>query len=136
MSNLSIKTIIVSISILTIIVFGVKFFFPDSDKNDNKDIVEAELRIQNHKFEPEILKLPAGKKIRLRVNNLDSTVEEFESTDLKREKIVPANSSVYIVIAPLKAGTYKFFGEFHEATAQGKIEVANQPLNENASPQN
>lgn len=134
MNKLFIKTIIISFSIL-IIVFGVKFFFSDNDKNDNTDLVEAELRIQNHKFEPEILKLPAGKKIRLKVHNLDNTVEEFESTDLKREKIVPANSSIHIVLAPLKAGTYKFFGEFHEATAQGKIEVEDH-LNNSAPPQN
>ena len=85
--------------------------------------VEVDLIIKDHKFEPEILELPAGEKIRITVHNKDNTVEEFESIDLKREKIVLANSKARVILAPLKPGEYKFFGEFHEETAQGKIIV-------------
>ena len=85
--------------------------------------IEAELVIKDHKFEPEILELPAGEKIRLTVYNKDNTIEEFESEDLKREKIILANSKARIILAPLKPGEYKFFGEFNEDTAQGKIIV-------------
>ncbi len=85
--------------------------------------VEVDLIIKDHKFEPEILELPAGEKIRITVHNKDNTIEEFESIDLKREKIVLANSKARVILAPLKPGEYKFFGEFHEETAQGKIIV-------------
>ncbi len=85
------------------------------------DIVEVDLYIKDHKFNPKILELPAGKKIVIALHNQDKTIEEFESYDLKREKIVLGNSSIRIVLAPLKVGEYKFFGEFHEETAQGKI---------------
>ena len=85
--------------------------------------VEVDLIIKDHKFEPEILELPAGEKIRITVHNKDNTVEEFESIDLKREKIVLANSKARVILAPLKPGEYKFFGEFHEETAQGKMIV-------------
>jgi len=87
------------------------------------DVYEVDLFIKDHKFNPEILELPAGQKIRITVHNQDSTIEEFESTDLKREKIVPGNSKTKVILAPLKPGEYKFFGEFHEETAQGKIVV-------------
>ncbi len=87
------------------------------------EVFEVDLFIKDHKFNPEILELPAGKKIRITVHNQDSTIEEFESTDLKREKIVPGNSKAKVILAPLKPGEYKFFGEFHEETAQGKIVV-------------
>ena len=50
--------------------------------------VEVDLIIKDHKFEPEILELPASEKIRITVHNKDNTIEEFESIDLKREKIV------------------------------------------------
>jgi len=86
-------------------------------------LFEVDLFIRDHKFEPEILELPAGQKIRITVHNLDSTIEEFESIDLKREKIIPGHSKAKIILAPLKSGEYKFFGEFHEETAQGKIIV-------------
>lgn len=79
--------------------------------------------IKDHKFDPAIVEIPSGKKAKLLVKNLDSTPEEFESHDLKREKIVPGNGEITVLVGPLKPGEYKFFGEFNEATAQGKIVV-------------
>jgi plastocyanin len=79
------------------------------------------LTIKDHRFEPAQLLVPAGKKIRLLVRNQDSTAEEFESHDLKREKIIPGNSEATITIGPLKPGVYRFVGEFHESTAKGSI---------------
>ncbi len=79
------------------------------------------LTLQNHTFEPAQLEVPAGKKITLHVINQDDAVEEFESHDLKREKIIPAKGSVKISVGPLKSGTYSFVGEFHEATAKGVL---------------
>jgi plastocyanin len=79
------------------------------------------ITIQDHRFEPAQLEVPAGKKLTLVVKNLDPTPEEFESHDLKREKIVPAKGQVTIAIGPLKPGVYKFVGEYHEKTAQGQL---------------
>lgn len=79
------------------------------------------LTIKDHRFEPAQLEVPAGKKLKLLVQNLDPTPEEFESHDLKREKIIPGKSQALISIGPLKPGTYKFVGEYHESTAQGRI---------------
>jgi plastocyanin len=81
----------------------------------------ASLAIKDHRFEPAELVVPAGKRIKLTVKNLDSTPEEFESHELKREKVIPGGAEAIILIGPLKPGTYKFYGEFHEATAQGRI---------------
>lgn len=88
-----------------------------------RNVEEVDLIIKDHKFDPEVLYLPEGKKIRITVHNKDSTIEEFESIDLKREKIVLGNSKTYIILAPLKPGEYKFFGDFHSETANGKIIV-------------
>lgn len=77
--------------------------------------------IKDHKFDPADIEVPAGQKIKLLVKNQDATPEEFESKELKREKIIKGNSEAVIAIGPLKPGTYKFFGEFHEKTAQGRI---------------
>jgi plastocyanin len=82
-----------------------------------------EIIIKNHTFEPATLEIPAGEKIKLLVKNQDPTPEEFESHDLKREKVIAANSEATINVGPLKAGEYKFFGEFNEATAQGKLVI-------------
>lgn len=79
------------------------------------------LIIKDHKFQPEELIVPAGTRIKLVIDNQDATVEEFESHDLRREKIIPGNSKGHVWVGPLPAGEYKFFGEFHADTAQGKL---------------
>ena len=90
----------------------------------SKDYHEVNITITEHRFNPEVVEVPAGEKIRITVQNQDKTIEEFESLDLKRAKIVPPNSKIKIILAPLKAGTYKFFGCFNQDTAQGKL-IAN-----------
>lgn len=85
------------------------------------ETTQFEINIKNHKFEPAILVVPTGQKIKLKVNNLDPTPEEFESYVLNREKIIPGGKSAIIFIGPLEAGEYEYFGEFNQASAQGKI---------------
>ena len=77
--------------------------------------------IREHRMNPTELSVPAGQKIKLLVDNQDATPEEFESFTLNREKIIPGNTKATIFIGPLKPGTYEYFGEFHQSTAQGKI---------------
>ena len=77
--------------------------------------------IKNHRFEPSELILPANQRIKLTIHNQDATAEEFESKDLRREKIIAGNSTASVWVGPLPAGEYGFFGEFHEETAQGKL---------------
>ncbi len=82
------------------------------------------LVIADHRFQPENIAIPSGKKIRLLIENRDDTPEEFDSHDLNREKVVTAKSKATVFIGPLKPGRYKFQGEFHAETAQGVVVVA------------
>jgi plastocyanin len=77
--------------------------------------------IRNHRFEPAELEVPAGKRIKLVVKNADATAEEFESLDLRREKIVAGGAEITVFIGPLAPGVYEFFGDFHPDTARGHI---------------
>ena len=79
------------------------------------------LVIENHRYSPSELLVPAGKKIKLRIENRDASPEEFESHDLNREKLIAGKSSITIYIGPLKPGRYAFIGEFNEKTAQGVV---------------
>lgn len=87
------------------------------------EVIEVMLIIKDHKFIPETIEVPKGHKIRLTVKNEDPTVEEFDSVDLNREKIIPGNSETHIILAPLKPGKYSFMGEFHSDTATGQLIV-------------
>lgn len=80
---------------------------------------EYKLVIKDHRFTPTEIEVPAGQKIRLVVENQDTTPEEFESYDLNREKIVAGNGKIVLFVGPLKPGKYEFFGEFNMATARG-----------------
>ncbi len=82
---------------------------------------EFKLAIENHKFTPDRIEVPAGKKVKLRVENKDATPEEFESETLKIEKVISGKSKATIFVGPLKAGEYKFVGEFNQKTAKGVI---------------
>jgi hypothetical protein len=77
--------------------------------------------IQDHKFQPAEVKVPAGVKVLLVVENKDATPEEFESYELHREKIIAGNQTGKIFIGPLQPGRYPFFGEFNVDTAQGAV---------------
>jgi plastocyanin len=77
--------------------------------------------IKDHEFLPAELHVPAGTRIVLTVDNRDATPEEFESHELRVEKIVPGNATGTVRFGPLKPGTYPFFGDFNQATAQGKV---------------
>ena len=79
------------------------------------------LVMKDHRFTPPELKVPAGQRVKLLVQNQDTTPEEFESHDLNREKVVPAGATATIFIGPLKPGRYSFFGEFHQESAKGAV---------------
>lgn len=82
---------------------------------------EFTLVIKDHRFEPAELVVPAGKKIKLRIENKDATPEEFESHALNREKVITGNGTATVYVGPLSPGRYPFYGEFNESTAQGAI---------------
>lgn len=79
------------------------------------------ISIKDHKFQPDTLTVPSGKKVKLVINNEDSTPEEFESYELNREKIIPGGRKAVVYIGPLKPGSYPFVGEFNPKTAKGRI---------------
>ena len=82
---------------------------------------EAQLVIRSHKFEPAEITVPAGRKVKLVIDNQDATAEEFESYELNREKVVPPKGKITLFVGPLKPGRYPFFGDFHKDTAQGVL---------------
>jgi hypothetical protein len=86
-----------------------------------EDPVQMTIVIKNHKFDPEQLKVPAGKVIELTIDNQDPTPEEFESATLKVEKIIPGNSKGKVRFGPLKPDVYLFIGEFNQPSARGAV---------------
>ena len=87
------------------------------------DEIEVSITIKDHRFDPAEVRVLAGKAIKLTVKNLDASAEEFESKTLKVEKIIAGSGTGVIRLKPLAKGSHKFFGEYHETTAQGVLIV-------------
>jgi len=77
--------------------------------------------LQNHKFLPAEIHVKANKPNIIALTNRDATAEEFDSSDLKVEKVVAGNSSGNVRLRALAPGKYHFMGEYHSATAQGVV---------------
>ncbi|MBS4095262.1 MAG: cupredoxin domain-containing protein [Sulfuricella sp.] len=81
------------------------------------------LTVENGHFTPETVTVPAGQRFKIVVTNKGPGPEEFESIELKKETVLAPGVTRAVVFAPLKPGTYKFFGDFHPETAKGQIVV-------------
>lgn len=92
-------------------------------KANSGEVLEYELHLKNNTFDVSELKVPSGKRLRITVFNHDKTAEEFDSVSLNREKIIPGEGRGVIILNPLQPGEYDFSGEFHPATAHGKLIV-------------
>ncbi|WP_426688489.1 cupredoxin domain-containing protein [Rhodanobacter ginsengiterrae] len=87
------------------------------------DVPSFTLTLKNHRYQPSELHIPANTRIKLELINQDPSPEEFESDDFPAEKIVMPNSRISIFIGPFKSGHYRFYGDFHQPTAQGTLVV-------------
>ena len=81
------------------------------------------LTLKNNRFEPSAETAPAGERLEIEVRNEDNTPAEFESSDLRLEKIIAPGGRVTVRVGPLKPRVYKFFDEYHPDTAQGTLTV-------------
>jgi plastocyanin len=79
------------------------------------------LTIENHKFTPAEITVPANQMVAIEVVNKDPLAEEFDSTALKVEKVIAGGQSGTVRLHPLDPGRYPFMGEYHSETAQGVV---------------
>lgn len=86
-----------------------------------QDMPSVNLLIRDGRFVPATLAVPANTKFRLLIKNEGPGAEEFESIELRKEKVLAPGASSFLIFQPLKPGTYKFFGDFHPDTAQGQM---------------
>jgi heme/copper-type cytochrome/quinol oxidase subunit 2 len=80
-----------------------------------------EIRLEQGRFQPEQLVVPADNPFKLRVTNSSPAVIEFESFELHRERVLQPGETITVYMPPLRAGTYRFFDDFNHATPQGTI---------------
>ncbi|HKB95926.1 MAG TPA: cupredoxin domain-containing protein [Rhizomicrobium sp.] len=79
------------------------------------------VHLKNHKFSPAVIKVKANKPAMIILYNDDDSADEFDSSSLKIERVVPGHNKGNIRLRALSPGKYPFMGEFHAATAQGMV---------------
>src|SRR6266850_3984700 len=81
---------------------------------------EIPLTIDKNQFQPSEVKVKANTPFVLVITNKGAKAAEFESKDLRVEKVVPAGKTVNVRIRALKPGSYAFFDDFNKQ-ATGRI---------------
>lgn len=76
----------------------------------------ALLVLQNGRITPAQLELPAGQRIKLRLQNKGPGPIEFENLELRIEKVLAEGGESFVVLAPMRPGRYRFIDEFHPET--------------------
>lgn len=85
------------------------------------DLPTFPLEMKDGKMTPNRIEVPAGQRIKISLKNTGTSAAEFESVQLRKEKVLAPGGESFVVIAPLSPGEYKFFDDFHQATGQGVI---------------
>jgi hypothetical protein len=86
-----------------------------------KDLKTYELTLKGQAFTPVELKVPAGEAFIIKLKNENSAPAEFESKDMKFEKIVAGHASIVVRVKALPGGTFEFYDEYHEDATRGTV---------------
>jgi hypothetical protein len=70
------------------------------------------IAIRDGGFAPAEIEVPIGTKIELSIRNEQQRAAEFESTALRREKVIPPGATGTVYVGPLQPGRYEFFDDF------------------------
>ena len=85
------------------------------------DDAPISVTLKDHRFSPAEIHVKANMPAQILLTNSDSTAEEFDSSALHVEKVVPGGGKGIVRLAPLTPGRYPFMGEYHSSTAQGVV---------------
>jgi hypothetical protein len=78
-----------------------------------------EITLENGRFSPSEVVVPANSAFKLQVTNKDKDTIEFESFELHRA--VQPGETITVYMPSLSPGTYEFVDDFHSSTPKGAI---------------
>ena len=75
------------------------------------------ITLDGGRIEPPRVEVPANTRVKLTLRNTGRGAAEFEGRDVRIEKVLAPGAESFVVLPPLKPGTYRFFDEFHPAAS-------------------
>jgi hypothetical protein len=103
-----------------LLAFGAAAMIGGELRANAQDVV-PDIKLQDGRFEPPQVIVPANTAFKVRVTNADTVAIEFESFELHRERVVQPGETITVYIPAIAAGTYKFFDDFHRDTPEGTL---------------
>lgn len=97
---------------------GLGWAAPAQAQTPATELLVFSIVIKDGRIIPARLEVPAGRKIKLAIKNEGPGPSEFENLSLRVEKVLAPGASSFLVIHPLKAGSYRFIDEFHPTTSE------------------
>jgi hypothetical protein len=86
---------------------------------DSSSVVTV--KAESGHFNPPQLEVTAHQPFKVRVISAEKSPIEFESFELRRERVVQPGEAITVNMPALGPGTYKFFDDFHRDTPEGVI---------------
>lgn len=77
--------------------------------------------VKDGRFSPARIEVPAGRRIKLTLQNDGPGPLEFENDEMHVEKVLAAGARSFVVLPPLKPGEYDFVDEFNPITGELKV---------------
>jgi hypothetical protein len=71
------------------------------------------IEFNDGKVTPQRLEVPAKRRFKLELHNVGKEPAEFESKELRKEKVLAPGANSTLVIRSLDPGEYDFFDDFH-----------------------
>ncbi len=72
-----------------------------------------EIIIADGVFTPSSIEVPANKRFKITIKNTGKVPAEFENLSFRVEKVLGPDVTSFVVIHPLKPGSYHFIDDFH-----------------------
>ncbi len=85
------------------------------------DTAALAIKVEGGRFSPAQLEVSANQPFKVLVTSAEKTPIEFESFELRRERVVKPGETITVNMPALSPGTYKFFDDFHHDTPEGAI---------------
>ena len=85
------------------------------------DMPVETITLKDHHYTPDVITVPAGRKVKIDITNRDTTADDFDSDELHVDRDLKPHERATFVIGPLKPGHYAFKGELYAATAHGEV---------------
>lgn len=77
--------------------------------------------VKDGRFAPDRVEVPAGRRVKLTLQNDGPGPLEFENDEMHVEKVLSAGARSFVVLPPLKPGEYDFIDEFNPITGELKV---------------